>query len=183
MFQDRTVVKTERATVSMPVILTLADGEVMKGAISVPRNGRLGDVLNGENSFILFETNGGEPIYLSRNSIAAVQSNDMPKAPQLKQARGQIESASPYKILHVEPGVDKEGLRNAYHRLVKHYHPDQFASTPLPREVRAYLDAVILRLNAAYQQVEDEIDRLEEARLRQQQPQKAAASNIRFFGQ
>jgi hypothetical protein len=183
MFQDRTVQQVEKSKVMMPVILTLVDGETIKGAIAVPRNGRLGDVLNGSDRFILFETNGGEPLYLSHASIAAVQSNDMPKARQLEASLSRIQEVNPYKILKVEQGVSRTALKEAYHRLVKHYHPDQFANTPLPKEVRAYLDAVILRLNAAYEQIEDDIERIEKAKEAKLAAPKPAETPIRFFGQ
>lgn len=183
MFEQRTVQQCERSKVMLPVILTLIDGETMKGAIAVPRNGRLGDVLNGSDRFILFETGDGEPIYLSQTTIAAVQSNDLPKAQQLDSSLQQIAEVNPYRILKVQQGVSKTELKDAYHRLVKHYHPDQFASAPLPKEVRAYLDAVILRLNAAYEQVEDDIERLEQAKAAKLNPPKPAPTPIRYFGQ
>lgn len=183
MFQEKTAQQVEKSKVMMPVILTLIDGESMKGAIAVPRNGRLGDVLNGSDRFILFETNAGEPLYLSHATIAAVQSNDLPKARQLDNSLKQIDEVNPYKILKVEPGVERAALKEAYHRLVKHYHPDQFASTPLPKEVRAYLDAVILRLNSAYQQIEDDLARIEQAKIAKLAPAAPAEPAIRYFGQ
>ena len=41
-------------------------------------------------------------------------------------------------------------MREAYHRLVKQYHPDKFANADLPREVKEYLNAMSRRINAAY---------------------------------
>jgi hypothetical protein len=183
-FQASNTKPAEQAKTMMPVTLTLIDGETLKGTVAVPRNGRLGDVLNGKDRFILFETNAGEPVYLSHNSIAAVQSNQKPKAQQLDKSLSQIDSVSPYKMLQVEKGVDKEALRAAYHRQIKHYHPDQFSNVKLPREVRSYLDTVVQRLNKAHQDIEEEIDRFNQ--VQKPAPQKVAepaASEIRYFGQ
>ncbi len=184
MFNANSTPSHLRDKTYIPVILTLADGENLKGVIEVARNSRLGDLLNGPDKYILFKTNSGEPIYLALSTIAAVQSNEKPSARQLDKSLKQMEDVNPYKILKVEPGVDKEGLRDAYHQLVKNYHPDQFANTSLPKEVQTYLETVTLRLNAAYQELLNEVNRLERAKLVQ-----AAATtsketaDIRYFGQ
>ena len=169
----------------LPVVLTLVSGERVKGAIAMRRNGRLGEVLNGPDQFLLFKTRNEEPVYLSRNSIAAVQSNQLPSSPQLRAALERLKNHDPYHILGVEHGVESEKLRATYHELVRKYHPDQFASASLPAEVRSYLDAMILRLNSAYQQIMEEMDRAERARQAaaisgQQQNQ---LGTIRYFGQ
>ncbi len=168
----------------IPVILTLVDGESLKGAIAISKNSCLGDLLNGPDRYVLFKTNLGEPIYLSQTTIAAVQSNEKPSARQLDTSLKNLEDISPYLILKVEPGANKADLRTAYHQLVKHYPPDQFANVKLPREVRSYLVSVIARLNAAYQELVDEIDRLERVKQLAQAAKKAPDTDtIRYFGQ
>lgn len=168
----------------LPVTLTLVDGERLRGAIAVPKQRKLGDLLNSSDKYVLFKTNTGEPVYLAQTTIAAVQSNAKPAADQLDHSLRQFEQSNPYHILGVEPGVDKASLRQAYHEMVKHYHPDQFANVTLPREMSDYIDSVIARLNAAYQELLDEIDRLEEIRQRElNAQQKPATGNIRYFGQ
>lgn len=180
--QSSATLKVEKTFI--PVILTLVDGENLKGAIAIPKNGRLGDLLNSTDKFVLFKTNSGEPVWLAQSTIAAVQSNEKPAAKQLEYSLKQLEQINPYHILKVKPGVDKTTLRNAYHELVKHYHPDQFANIRLPQEVSAYLDAVIQRLNAAYQEVVEEIDRVEEARKRAEEAAKIPdTGTIHYFGQ
>ncbi len=182
MFNSQSSTTGEKTFI--PVILTLVDGESLKGAIAINKNTRLGDLLNSSNKYVLFKTNTGEPIYLSQSTIAAVQSNEKPAARQLEKSLKAFEQVNPYNILHVEPGVDKATLRDAYHELVKHYHPDQFANTKLPSEVTAYLDAVIQRLNAAYQELNDELDRLEHVKQMAADAAKVPdTGTIRYFGQ
>ena len=83
MFNRPTAVSTPTEKTFIPVILTLVDGESLKGAIAIQKNSRLGDLLNGSDRYVLFKTNSGEPIYLSQSTIAAVQSNEKPSARQL----------------------------------------------------------------------------------------------------
>ncbi len=184
MFNRPTSATSKAEKIFIPVILTLVDGETLKGAIAISKNGRLGDLLNGSDRYVLFKTNSGEPVYLSQTTIAAVQSNEKPSARQLDVSLKNLEEINPYLILRVKPGTSKADLRNAYHQLVKHYHPDQFANVKLPREVKSYLDAVIARLNAAYQELIDEIDRLERAKvLKAETSAVPDTGTIRYFGQ
>jgi len=184
MFNRPTSATSKAEKTFIPVILTLVDGESLKGAIAISKNSRLGDLLNGSDRYVLFKTNNGEPIYLSQTTIAAVQSNEKPSARQLDVSLKNLEEINPYLILKVKPGTGKAELRNAYHELVKHYHPDQFSNVKLPREVKSYLDAVIKRLNAAYQELNDEIDRLERVKLAKAEASKVPnTGTIRYFGQ
>jgi len=38
---------------------------------------------------------------------------------------------NPYKVLGVPEGADEETIKNAYHELVKKYHPDKYLNNPL----------------------------------------------------
>jgi len=179
---QQTSTPTEKTFI--PVILTLVDGERLTGGIAIPHKAKLGDLLNSSDKFALFKTNAGDPIYLALNSIAAVRSNEKPSTNQLERSLQQLELVNPYTILQVKPGVDKAGLRTAYHQLVKHYHPDQYSNIKLPKEVRAYLESVVQRLNAAYHELFNELERLEKARQKKMAPQKATdMGNVHYFGQ
>ena len=184
MFNSSSVTNRDAEKTFIPVIVTLVDGETIKGAIAIQKNSRLGDLLNSKDRYVLFKTNTGEPIYLSQSTIAAVQSNDKPSAKQLEISLKQMEDTNPYRIMKVDLGVDKPTLRNAYHELVKHYHPDQFANIDLPKEVHAYLESVIVRINAAYQELGEEIDREERLRKAQEAASKVPdLGKIHYFGQ
>ena len=171
----------------VPVIVTLVDGETLKGAVSVPKSKSLGGVLNGPELFILFKVNGGELIYLAQKTIAAVQSNKIPEARQLEESGLQNKNITPWEILEIDKSADKKTARAAYHALIKKYHPDQFLNTQLPAEVGEYLEAVILRLNTAYNDLLDEMDRMEKLReaaiARQKQPKTGTTGGINYFGE
>ncbi len=151
----------------VPVIVTLEDGDTLKGSICVPRATKLGDMLNGPDLFILFKLENGKLIYLAQKTIAAVRSSNRSGTHQLDKSSQDGEQETPYTILKVEKGVSREAARDAYHHMIKKYHPDQFGNIALPNEVLAYFEAVILRLNAAYNELLDDFDQLEK---RQQIP-------------
>ena len=54
-------------------------GVVMEGSLVVPRTRGIGEILNGSNSFLEFETNHGDKIFISKTSIQTVQMLDYPK--------------------------------------------------------------------------------------------------------
>ncbi len=184
MFNSQTSTNSTNDKTFIPVVLTLVDGERLNGAIAIEKNGRLGQLLNGPDKYVLFKTNSGEPVYLAQTTIAAVQSNEKPETRQLETALSALEQTNPYKILNVKPGADKTALRDAYHEQIKHYHPDQFANANLPGEVLSYMEAVIARLSAAYEELVKEIERIERAnQMAVAASQRPERDTIRYFGQ
>ena len=61
----------------------------------------------------------------------------------------------PYKVLGVSPDASEEEVKSAYRQLVKKYHPDNYADSPLAdlanekmQEVNDAYDTVINRLRS-----------------------------------
>ena len=61
----------------------------------------------------------------------------------------------PYKVLGVSPNASEEEVKSAYRQLVKKYHPDNYADSPLAdlanekmQEVNEAYDMIINRLRA-----------------------------------
>jgi DnaJ domain len=132
------------------VEVTLDDGEVIRGRLHYPNNRTLGDELNHASGFLDFEILEGERFYLAKSAIQAVRPRQVPRADQLSRAQLKSELFNPWTVLGVSEQASKDEIREAYHRLVKQYHPDRFANTDLPREVKEYLNAMSRRINAAY---------------------------------
>jgi len=132
------------------VEVTLDDGEVVRGRLHYPNNRTLGDELNHASGFLDFEILEGERFFLAKRSIQSVRPRQMPRADQLSRAQLKSELFNPWTVLGVSEQAGKDEIREAYHRLVKQYHPDRFANTELPREVKEYLNAMSRRINAAY---------------------------------
>lgn len=53
---------------------------------------------------------------------------------------------NPYEVLGVSPNDDEETIKKAYRALVKKYHPDRYANTPLAEEANEKLKEI----NRAY---------------------------------
>ena len=59
----------------------------------------------------------------------------------------------PYKVLGVAREADADTIRQAYHLMVKAYHPDRFTGIDLPKEMKDYAAAMVVRINLAYEQI------------------------------
>ena len=66
---------------------------------------------------------------------------------------GQEVTEDPHAILGVAPDTPYDGLREAYHRLVRESHPDLVMAQGLPPECIALATARLARINAAYEQI------------------------------
>ncbi|MEO1206885.1 MAG: J domain-containing protein [Pseudomonadota bacterium] len=135
----------------VPVELRLDDGRFLKGRFLVSVNRKIHDVLNGPSVFLEFETYQGEGSLIAKTSIRDIRLVGAPSATQLSGVGSSLSgSFDPYQILGVPRASDYEGVREAYHRLSKVYHPDRYATADLPDEVISYLSAMSRRINAAY---------------------------------
>ena len=138
----------ERSTSTVEVVLE--DGETVHGRMHFPTTRSLGDELNTASGFVDFEIQEGDRFFLAKRSIQSVRPRQMPRADQLNRAQIKSELFNPWTILGTTDTASKDEIREAYHRLVKQYHPDRFANLELPREVKEYLNAMSRRINAAY---------------------------------
>lgn len=135
---------------SYQVEVQLDDGGTLIGKIHVAVTRSLADELNNTGRFLDFELAGGERTYLAKHRVHQVRQLTVPRTDQLKRSIDQLEALDAAALLKVAPGSDREVLRDAYHRMIKIYHPDRFAGVELPQEVRDYLAAVARRLNIAH---------------------------------
>jgi len=138
----------ERSTSNVEV--TLDDGEIIRGRMHFPPTRSLGDELNNASGFVDLEVQDGERLFLAKGSIQSVKPQQIPRVDQLNRTQAKSEQFNPWTVLGVAETAGKDEIREAYHRLVKQYHPDRFANTELPREVKEYLNAMSRRVNSAY---------------------------------
>jgi hypothetical protein len=146
----------DRVEGPISVEITLEDGQALKGTLVVPQGRTLTEVLNGTATFIEFEPIKGQRTFIAKSALRAVKPTNAPPAPDLSADPAEGGDFDPFSILGVEPGSTREQAREAYLRLAKTYHPDRYAATDLPREVRDYLSAMVRRVNAAYEVLEAE---------------------------
>jgi hypothetical protein len=135
------------------VEVLLVTGQSHHGRIFHATTRALSDELNGEGVFVDFESSLGERMLLSKRSIQSVRPKQLPKTDQLSRAQVKGESFNPWEVLAVPECSSRNVVREAYHRLIKLYHPDRFACAELPPEVAGYLKSMAHRINAAYAEI------------------------------
>ena len=136
--------------------IELADGKIRKGKLWVPVGKSLADVLNGPQPFVEFTVFGDEGTsHFAKANIVAAKAVEIPKSVPLQERRGVAGGDDPYQILGVAPGTPWFGVREAYIKLAKTYHPDRYSGIDLPKEVREYLGAKASRINVAFGLLEE----------------------------
>lgn len=90
-------------------------------------------------------------------NVAAIFGFDETGFARVKARHMEPDAADPYTVLGVDPGIDNEGLKAAYRKLVRDNHPDAVMARGVPEEFVALANERLAAVNAAY-------DRLKQAR-------------------
>ena len=137
------------------VVLTLSDGSSMTAAIRMPLSNRLVDALNAPDMFMDVVTAAGEMVFVAKSDVRAVRSMEVPKAEQLDLDARQagLSGIDPHAVLKISRDAPPEEIRQAYHRMVRLYHPDRIASYELPDEIKEYARDMLVRINLAFEQL------------------------------
>lgn len=136
------------------VALVLDDGRTLKGRLAVGAGRTLAETLNSTTTFLDFEPYGADRCLIAKGCVREARSLDAPLPSHLGGRLRDAQGFDPLAILGLTPGAGFDAIRAAYHKLALIYHPDRYASTDLPSEVREYLDAMARRINAAYEALE-----------------------------
>jgi hypothetical protein len=136
------------------VEIGLGDGLILSGKLIVPPGRTLPELLNSAAGFVEFEPLEGGRMYLAKTALHSVTPSNVPAAPDLWAGPTEGSGFDPFKVLGVDADTTREHAREAYLRLAKAYHPDKYAGTDLPREVRDYLSIMVRRINAAHDAVQ-----------------------------
>jgi hypothetical protein len=140
---------------AIPVHVTLADGQALKGMLLVPMGKNVVEHINSTTPFLDFAEYNAERRYLGKSHIVSLRMDtpltDQPVLPAFKHF-------NPYEILGIAPAADSTMIRQRYLKLAKQYHPDRFGGVELPTEVATYLSAMARRINAAYAAVQSEAE-------------------------
>jgi hypothetical protein len=145
----------ERTEGPVTVQIVLEGGEELQGKLLVPPGRVLSDVLNSTAPFIEFEPTEGDRMFIAKSALQSVQPSNVPAKPDLWAGSAEPGSFDPLAVLGLKAGATREEARDAYVRMAKIYHPDRYAAVELPREVRDYLAAMVRRVNAAHQALEN----------------------------
>lgn len=139
-----------RAETVLAVEIGLSDGTKIAGRASIGAGKPIQKLLEGDDAFIYVETFEGDGLFVPKPDIRGLKVINTGRAASALLPMPDARSFEPYRVLGLEPGASFEQIRDAYHRLSKTYHPDRFASVSLPREMAAYLEAVLKNVNAAF---------------------------------
>jgi curved DNA-binding protein CbpA len=92
---------------------------------------------------------------VAKSSILRVELVEVPKASQMNLQRRATDRDrfDPWNVLGLAQGADGEAIRQAYHAKIRAYHPDRLAGLDLPKEMKDYAAAMVVRINLAYEQI------------------------------
>lgn len=167
---ERNRVDNSLQQASVPAEITLADGRTLKGKFHITAARSIYDVLNGETSFLDFESHGGDRSMIAKTTITTVKIVAVTAANGLQNRVRAADDFDPHAILGVTKGAAWDEVRAAYLRLSKVYHPDLFAGVALPAEVRDYLSGMSRRVNAAYAALEEPLHTIKRAAIEKAKP-------------
>jgi hypothetical protein len=137
------------------VALTFTDGRNETVSVRLPLSAKLHDALNNGDMYLDVVSGSDKQYFIAKSTIAKVELVEVPKANQMNLQRRATDRDrfDPYEVLGVKEGASAETIRQAYHARVKAYHPDRFTAVDLPREMRDYADAMVVRINLAFEQI------------------------------
>ena len=137
------------------VAMTFTDGRTEMVSVRLPLTSKLNDALNSTDPFLDVVNGAGKQYFVAKSGVASVELIEVPKASQMNMQRrtGDREQFDPYTVLGVASDAESDSIRQAYHVMVKAYHPDRFSALDLPKEMKDYAAAMLVRINLAYEQV------------------------------
>lgn len=140
-----------RSETLIAIEISMADGSVLSGRAVLPVGRGVHKLLDGEDAHLYIESFEGGGNFVPKGEIRNVKVIAPPRTVTTTLFIPDARNFDPHRILGLEKGASFEQIRDAYHRMSKVYHPDRYAAIDLPREVKAYLEAMSKNVNAAFQ--------------------------------
>jgi preprotein translocase subunit Sec63 len=144
--------ETERQRVA--VTLTLHSGDVLNGHVFLGNSQKLRDFLNNADQFIDFERRDNSLILIAKRAIAMISAIDLPRTDHFVRRAQNTAGFDPHHTLGVDRGANHGEVRAAYLAKARLYHPDKFAGKDVPKEVGDYMNAMFIRIQKAYEELE-----------------------------
>ena len=146
----------------------LADGTRRVGTYLKSRDKQLKDLFNATHEmFLEIDCQDFGPTLIAKAAVVEIRefkdlmARENEEVAGFEKRAGQIDKVDAWSVLGLEPGADKELIHVAYLKQARAYHPDRFLQTELPEEIRAYIDAMSRRINAAYTELRQHYARSE----------------------
>lgn len=144
--------ESERHRVAVTV--TLSSGDILNGHVFLGQAQKLRDLLNNPDTFVDFEKRDNTVTMIAKSAIATISAIDLPRTDHLFRRSNSSATFDPYHTLGVDPGANPGEVRAAYLAKARLYHPDKLASKDVPREVADYMNAMFIRIQKAYDELE-----------------------------
>lgn len=155
MFERNRIDTTNQSQQSaVPAEVTFDTGEVSRGKFHISVTRTFADTLNADSPFLEYEPYGEGRRFIAKASIRNVKLVAVPGQISLQNRVRDHDSFDPHAVLGIERKAEWADIRAAFVAQSKVYHPDRYASTDLPPEVRDYLSAMSRRVNVAYAALE-----------------------------
>jgi preprotein translocase subunit Sec63 len=136
------------------VTLTLQSGDVLNGHVFLGQAQKLRDLLNNPDQFIDFEKRDNTLTLIAKHAIALIAAIDLPRTDHLARRMPSAFAFDPYHTLGVDRAANAGEIRAAYLAKARLYHPDKLASKDVPKEVADYMNAMFIRVQKAYDELE-----------------------------
>ncbi len=144
--------ETERQRIA--VTLTLHSGDFLNGHVFLAKSQRLRDRLNNSDQFVEFETRDTSLTLIAKHAIAMIAAIDLPRTDHLLRRAQSTSGFDPHSTLGVDRGANHGEIRAAYLAKARLYHPDKHAGKDAPKEVGDYMNAMFIRIQKAYDELE-----------------------------
>lgn len=136
---------------TLEIAARLVDGTAMRGFIIAGITGQLEQTLNKDVPFVEFISHDGRRAFIAKSQLAAVEPVEPLRKPSLGMRKQG--TATCFEVLELEPTCTYDEARDAYHRLVKLYHPDLYANATLPKEVIRYATDMFSQISSAWAEI------------------------------
>jgi hypothetical protein len=149
------VFQSGKEAVRTLVQIGFADGHTEIVSVRMGLTSKLNDTLNAPDIFLDVVNAAGKQYFLAKSAIVSVELVEVPKATHLNMQRRATDRDrfDPFQVLGVGQQAGAEEIRQAYHAMVKTYHPDRFGGIDMPKEMRDYAAAMLVRINLAFEQI------------------------------
>lgn len=142
---------------TLEIAARLVYGSVMRGFVVAGITGQLEQTLNKDVAFVEFIGHDGRRAFIAKSQLAAVEPVEPLRKPVLNSRKPG--SATCHELLGVDEGCSFDEARDAYHRLVKMYHPDLYANANLPQEVIRYATDMFSQISTAWGEIKQRFSR------------------------
>ncbi len=131
----------------IPVTITLANGETLRGSVASGASARLEFELNREGVFLNFKDGAGQILFIAKSTIVQVIEGSEEKKAVMPEI---VAGKSAYKVLRVAEDASQDAIRQSYVALAKLYHPDHYPAETTAPEVAEYIAAMFQQITIAY---------------------------------